>query len=201
MPETILQQNELENLLSESWKISVTFQRELESLDLDFQVLVIENLANHNQVIAGIVKYLTEKKYWGVYVTVNMPAKILEEKFKKQKIDTNQIVFLDGITIQSGGHKEERENFYYVDSPKELTEVSVLTENILKELNGKKFILLDSASTLLVYNQHETVEKFVHSLISKARIHEANAIVLLAKEHKKSLAEYISEFCDKIIEI
>jgi len=125
----------------------------------------------------------------------------LEAKIKGQGIDTNQLVFLDGITVQSGGQKTSKENFYFVDSPKELTELSVLTENILKELKGKKFILLDSASTLLVYNQHETVEKFVHSMISKARIHEANCIVLLAKEHKKSLAEYISEFCDKIIEI
>lgn len=64
--------------------------------------------------------------------------------------------------------------------------------------SGKNFfIIVDSLSTLLVYNDEKLVEKFAHRLSGKARLLNAKAVFLI--NPGKKLIQTISSFCDKTI--
>ena len=65
-----------------------------------------------------------------------------------------------------------------------------------------KFVFLDSVSTLLIYNNLETTERFVHYMINKIR-NMGFFVVLISIDEEKSnkLIPILSQFCDKIIKI
>lgn len=95
----------------------------------------------------------------------------------------------------------------YINSPSELMECILLIEKKLEELQAlpkKKnaLIVLDSVTTVAVYNDSSVVEKFVHVLIGKASSFNASAILLSPDyEESKSLTETIEQFMDKTVKI
>lgn len=88
-------------------------------------------------------------------------------------------------------------------APNELSDCSDFIEKILGNLKGKSpVIVLDSLSTLLVYNDEATVKRFVHSLIGKASAYNASALILgLQDTENEGLAKTISQFVDTTVVI
>ena len=68
----------------------------------------------------------------------------------------------------------------------------------LKKIKDNKFVLLDSISTLLIYNEPETISKFVHFLTVKMRVLNLSVILIGLNENQGFLAE-LSQYCDKTI--
>lgn len=88
-----------------------------------------------------------------------------------------------------------------MEDPGSLSELSLLIDTLCNE-KKIKFIVLDSLSTLLLYNDTKEVEKFAHDLLNKTRKAGVSITILVPKENSKEdiLAE-ITQFCDKEIEI
>lgn len=72
----------------------------------------------------------------------------------------------------------------------------------LKAIEGKKFLVIDSISTLLAYNKAEKIIYFLHALSSALPVLGADAVFIgLKNEESKALQQISSQFCDKVIKV
>tara|TARA_Y100000294_G_scaffold176795_1_gene200239 strand:- start:905 stop:1492 length:588 start_codon:yes stop_codon:yes gene_type:complete len=149
-----------------------------------------------------ILKYLTKKlKLNGIYVTLNIPYSQLQNSLKKHGTDISKLYFIDGISKKTSGKIPKADNCAFTSNPESLTELSLsITE---KSNTGKfKFLFLDSISTLLIYHNSKTIEKFSHYMINKLRNANLSGVIMsLDEENSKKLIPLLSQFCDDCIYI
>lgn len=139
-----------------------------------------------------------EKKLNGIYVSLNIPCHKLSNELKAKGIDLSKMHIVNCI----GGVKKKCTNCN-CSFPRyngSLTELSVI---ITKQINTGKFdfIVLDSVTTLLVYNKTETVERFIQYFVNKVRLLDMEGVILSVEgeEKSKKIIGVLSQFCDKTI--
>ena len=64
---------------------------------------------------------------------------------------------------------------------------------------GKSFLVVDSLSTLLVYNAEKTVEKFVHGLGEKMKELDFKNVFTIRSKTRPEIMDVLIQFCDKVI--
>ena len=138
----------------------------------------------------------------GVYVTVNKPALTIIENCKKENIDHETIIFIDGVSKISETNIVRKNKILYLDNPENLTDLGISVNEAITSLpKNEKFILFDSINTLLVYNDEESVIRFAHFLISRMREWDVKGIIFtLEKSMKTSVFGQISQFCDNVVD-
>ncbi len=169
----------------------------------DYVALVLVNPARYQEASMAIVKNFTNKRGMpGVYLSVNKPVSVLNEAFKKAGIRNELIIFIDAITNIESNMIEE-ENCYYLESPEHLSDISIAISQAIEAIDHKeKFIFIDSLSTLLIYNNPDTIVKFIHFLIGKMRAWNVTGIIMsLKKRGESGIVAEVSQFCDMTIEL
>ncbi len=147
--------------------------------------------------IIKILKSQTEIKNM-IYVTTNKPYSNLITIFKEHKIKYNKIFFIDCISGHVG-IKAESENCIFLDSPQNLTAISIAINESLKNIPEPKVLLLDSLSTLLLYNSAETIGKFSNFLINKIRTYKIQMLLIaLESDTNKDVIQKIESFTDEV---
>ena len=163
----------------------------------------------------SILKILVnQNKFSGIYITVNRPFDSLIQIMKDDFIDTEKIFFIDCITkmapatdkisLNPKNKLERSENCIFISSPSRLTEIGLaLSEALTGMENPKnKFLYLDSLSTLLIYNDLETIVKFVHFLSTRIRLYGIVGIIMcVEKIIEERLFNILSEICDIIVNV
>lgn len=173
-------------------------EKELKGLPENFIVAISTKNENHFDVNKSLVKYLTGKGNTGVYVTANIPYLSLFKELQKEKINTKKMHFIDMIKDTGCGKK----NCICLQGPTDLTNLSIAISKFTEENPEKKFLLLDSFSTLLIYNNLTDLVKFTHSLLTKLRLTGTiGVIVSLEDDLNKKIAGTITQFCDKLIRV
>lgn len=195
------EEEELYELLHPKRKIELALQREFGGLPNSFVVTLVENSKEYSLINVELLKYFLGKGIFGVYVTINKPLADLNETLKRYDVNAENVVFVDAITRMSGGKEPDKKNFYYVDSPDDLIELSIAIEKGVKKISGKKFVIIDSISTLAVYNKEAVIEKFVHSIAGKLHAWKVKGVFVTIEETEKGLINTVAQFCDKIIRI
>ena len=183
--------------------IAETLKEKLDEIPEPFICLVVTPTEKYQSVNFELLKYMVnEKKIPGVYVTVNKPYEVIKRRFE-DFVDTRMVIFIDAVTRASGGKPREEEGVLYIDSPKNLTDISIAISEAAQSIpEGKKFILFDTLSTLLLYNSAGTVARFTHFLIGRMRMWGAEgALLSLEKETGETVISQISQFCDATIYI
>lgn len=164
--------------------------------------LFIIDEANYAQANRELLKhYVNKKKYECVYVTVNKPFEAILDIIKKEKIDHKKVFFIDCIKEITSSGIEGEGNCMFVGSPNDLTNISIAISEMVGRMKGRKKILFfDSLSTLTIYHEHHSVEKFAHFISNKMREWKmAGAFISLKKESDEKLISMLSQFCDKMI--
>lgn len=163
-------------------------------------ILYIINPENYFKKIIGILK----KELKGetlIYVTTNKPYSNLKNLFKKGGVK-GEIFFVDCISKMVLGKsitEEEIEDCIFVESPQSLTSLSIAINESLKHISGKKTLLLDSLSTLLIYNDASTIGRFSNFLINKLNAFDVSVIVLtLESDIDKDIIRKIQSFVDEV---
>jgi archaellum biogenesis ATPase FlaH len=155
----------------------------------------------HLKILKGIIE---EKKFSGIYITVNKPYDALIKYLKEIKIPTENIFFIDAISKSVSQEIKLTENCLYIPSPSHLTDLGIALTQALESMEKKedKFLILDSISTLLIYNDFETVAKFVHFIISRLRVFGlVGLIISVEKILDERMINILMEMCDEVIEI
>jgi len=130
--------------------------------------LMAENSYNEN--VYSLVKMLTEISERICYVTLNRPFITLEKEMKRRNITTNNMFFIDAIT-NTVSKPKETENCSFVSHPGALTELSLEVSKALKA-NEPDCVLIDSLSTLLLYEKPITIARFAENMSTKIRTYE-----------------------------
>ncbi len=182
--------------------IKKTIQNEFEDLPEDFIVTVLSPTKQYSTLNIEILDYLiNDRKMNGIYFTVNKPYEILATILKKNDIDIKKLYFIDAISGVIGKIKSDAENCIIVQNPSALTDLSIcITEACTSKNPG--FLILDSVSTMLVYNNENATVRFIHYLITELRKCKVSGIILsLEKDMEKKIIDNIVTFCDKVIKI
>ena len=169
----------------------------LEHLGKARTALIVVTEKNYQKTLLALVKQASKKTL--CYVTLNKTHASLIELFKKNKISTKNIKFIDGIS-HAIRDVESTEDCTYISSPEAITELSIIVNTHLKY--GFEYLIIDSMTNLLTYTDINTVKKLMKSMIAKINETKTKAtiIALVIPEHNE-LIKAVSTFVDKVVKI
>jgi len=182
-------------------KIDEEFEKKLKDLK-EYVALATIDAKHYQKTNLGIVKHLTDNNIPGVYVTLNKPFGTMQNVFKRNQIDARLVIFIDAVTQTAGGEIEKTDKCLFIGSPDNLSDISVAMDQSVRALPSKeKFVFFDSLSTLLMYNNVETVSRFIHFLAGKMRVWKVKGIIVsLRKKEDKELIDALMQFCDAVLD-
>lgn len=196
-----LTEKQLMDLLSDERKIDLKIEKEFLGLKESYIVLMIVKPKNYSEAILGLFRrFVGKEKIAGVYITVNKSFEKLSSELNFHNIDINNVKFIDMTTMMVGSTPIRAKNVSYLESATDLTELMLLLDKKLGSLRKDNcFLILDSVSTLLVYNEPAAIEKLIHALIGKINKFRARGVIIMvqSKEHEGAI-QTISQFCDKV---
>ena len=147
--------------------------------------------------VAKLVKAAERKNI--VYVTTNKPYNFVMNAFKKKGINTDKIFFIDCISSQAKEKATYAKNCVFINSPQNLTALSIAVSEAVKSIKGSKILFLDSLGVLLIYNDANTVGKFSNFLLSKMRMNDVDAVMLaLESDAEKDVVKQIESVVDEV---
>jgi KaiC/GvpD/RAD55 family RecA-like ATPase len=137
----------------------------------------------HQDLLQALFSFMnTDKNEIWTFVTASNTYKNIAENFRKI-FENKNIKFIDCISRSSGITTIDKE-CSYVESPTMLEKIILQIMNIFKniEQDVEKFLVIDSLSSLVIYNDSEIVREFVSVLMNKARSHNIHIVTILIEE-------------------
>jgi archaellum biogenesis ATPase FlaH len=170
----------------------------LKELDEHTTVLVLVPATDYSELILSTVKKLSGHRV--CYVTLNKTYSSMQDLFKKNKVDMSAIAFIDGITKTINHAPEATEDCIYVSSPGALTELSITITQMLKLKFD--YIIFDSITNLLIYQQSGNISKFMSGIMNKIRETESKAVFysVNTEESSKTVKECCM-FVDHVVDL
>jgi len=167
----------------------------------DNEVLVLSLSGNYKKNMLNVTKDLSSQFERLCYVTLNQQSKELIEKFKAEKIDLNKFSFIDGVT-NTTAQISPAKNCTFITAPNALTEMNIAIMKECKKKKAPSLFILDSLSTLLVYESPSILIEFVHSVVETVKVHKIKiAFTTLNADLNSPLMKDLAMFADNIIEI
>lgn len=152
----------------------------------------------YHQGVLDAVRYFSERFGTGLYLTLNKPCSTLQVSFAKAGVPPEKLVFLDTIT-NTGEH--DTESCRYLGRMRELTDICVQMMRLAAE-KKVRFVVFDSVSTLLLYNDAKSVARFSHAVAEKLRgMGLSGALILVDMEEGKDMAAQLAQFCDAYVKV
>jgi len=193
-------EDKIKDILSKQGKIRIKIEDIFGKLESPFTVLTLVSSNEYTQMQNEILRKFQEQNV--IYITIsNSYTKILSQ-LEKEKISSEKISFIDMISVNRGIEITGEKNIVLIESPTGLTELVDQLEKNLKKTGKNTIVILDSISTMTVYNDASTIEKVIHTMIGKINTNNASAILISSdsKETEK-ITKTIGQFVDKTIVI
>lgn len=160
-------------------------------------VLLSVNPVFYQARVMDALRYFSERFGKGLYVTLNKPSAVLQEAFQRGGLSNESLVYIDSITNTS---EHRTETCQFLGRMRELTDLGIALAKMVseKEVN---FVFVDSVSTLLIYNDSNSVARFCHSITEKLRSLNLPAVLVLVEMvETKGIAAQLAQFCDTYVE-
>jgi len=158
---------------------------------------------NYSDLIQAMFERIKSKpdEAW-VYVAVTKPYDILLKQYGSIN-EIKNLKFIDCISRAAGITKPEK-NVEFIESPTMLEKLSIEIMNIFKEVDPKtkKYLVIDSLSNLIVYNDPDIVTEFFYHIINRTRIKEIHTISLAIED--EGLEKHLNRLVflnDKILKV
>jgi archaellum biogenesis ATPase FlaH len=131
------------------------------------------------------------------YVTVSKTFDYLSKTFKEATQQTN-LKFIDCIS-RAAGISDNHTNCIYVESPVMLEKIILESLNNFKGMKREldKYIIIDSLSALMIYNDSEIIREFISLLMNRSRAENIHIVSILVEEEMDS--SKLIQLNDKII--
>lgn len=146
--------------------------------DKNVIMLFLNDRETLDKEITDILKLVSKMNFVPVYVTSSVPASTITTFLKNSNIKNYKII--DTITNSLyNGINQELDNTIFIDSPADLTRLSMGIDNILRS-SENVFMFIDSITAFLIYNSEDEVLKFVHytSSVVREKNHKVIFIIL-----------------------
>ncbi|DAC71752.1 MAG TPA: hypothetical protein DSN98_08755 [Thermoplasmata archaeon] len=131
------------------------------------------------------------------FVTVSKTFDYLSKAFKEGTRNTN-IKFIDCIS-RAAGISDVSTNCTYIESPVMLEKMILEILNNFKGMKRDldKYIVIDSLSALMIYNEPEIIREFISLVMNKSRAENIHVVSILVEEEMDS--NKLIQLNDKII--
>jgi archaellum biogenesis ATPase FlaH len=150
----------------------------------------------YNEVVLTNIRHLAKKNVG--YITLNKTFEALKETFKAEGVAVENITFVDAITKTIKNVPSQIDGCYYVSSPAALTELSVAVSKLLN--HRFDYIVIDSVTNLLVYQNRAPVGKFLSSIANRTRESGSRTVFYaLEADRQEELITECSMFVDKVL--
>ncbi len=158
---------------------------------------------NYQDLIQALFERIKNKpdESW-VYLTVTKPYQNLLNQFPFIH-EIQNIRFIDCISRAAGISKSTK-NVIFVESPAMLEKIGLEIMNSFKEIDPKtkKYLVLDSLTNLIIYNDPEIVTEFFYHMINRTRARDINSISLaIEEEGMENCLNRLVYLNDKILKI
>ena len=180
-------------------KAEVNIAEILEGLEKPI-VLALIDPVRYQDALVELVKYFTTKTPRGIYVSLNKPFAVLSKALDKAGVHTGSLFFVDAITNVPSA--SEGPVASCLGSGVGLSNLCIGISKAISRFSEDKFLLLDSLSTLLIYNDAKAVAKFSHLLTEKMRRWGISGSLLTVEMNaERDVVSQLAPFCDKVLKI
>jgi len=137
-----------------------------------------------------------------VYVTITKPYHLILRQFGNV-IEQSAITFIDCVS-RAAGIQTDDDRCYFLDSPSQLEQLILIIVNNVKNTgeHQQPIVVLDSLSTLSLYNDGLLVTEFFSHLLNNLNLYNTHTISLCLEEE---MNEYMSKMLylknEKIIKL
>lgn len=128
----------------------------------------------------------------GVYVSLNKTQKSTEKMLKKSGVSTNRLFFIDCVT-----EEKARDDVLHI-APDQLELLSTAISSFIDDIPGRKFLIIDALSTLLIYNNENSVAKFAKEVTGYASDNDVKVIAFSPETKGEQLLDKIFNFFDDV---
>ena len=158
---------------------------------------------NYQELIQALFERIKSNpdEAW-VYVNVTKPYQSISNQFPFIT-EIKNLRFIDCISRAAGISKNTR-NVTFIERPTMLEKIGLEIMNTFKELDPKikKYLVIDSLTNLIIYNDPEIVTEFFYHIINRTRANNINAISIAIEE--EGMEGYLNRLIylnDKILKI
>jgi len=127
----------------------------------------------------------------GIYVSLNKTQKSAEKALKKARINTKKLFFIDCTSEKSS------DDIIHV-APTQLGKLAYAIDCFVKEISGKKFLLIDALSTLLIYNSEDKVAGFAKAVTDFCSQNNVDVVALTPTAKGEELLNKVFNFFDEV---
>jgi len=152
----------------------------------------------HNDLLEAIFNSMhrNTQDIW-TFITVSKTLNYLTKTFKEISRIPN-IKFIDCIS-RAAGISDNSNNCIYLESPGMLENLILETLNNFKsqKCDIEKYIVIDSLSALMIYNDQELIREFISLVLNRSRAENIHVVTILVEEEMDS--NKLIQLNDKII--
>ena len=159
--------------------------------------------SNYSDLIQALFERVRSKpnEAW-VYVNITKPYDLLLKEFEFIG-EINNIRFIDCVS-RAAGITKAGDNVIFIESPTMLEKLVIEIMNVFKEVdpNAKKYLVIDSLTNLIIYNDPDIVSEFFYHIINRTRTKDIHTISLAVEE--EGLEGYLNRLIylnDKILKV
>jgi len=170
----------------------------IKELESNRAILLLVPGIDYGEITTSLAKQLSRGTV--CYFTLNKTFSSLLSNFKRHGVKTDNLLFVDAISKSMREVPDQAEQCYYVSSPGALTELSIVLSKVLR--HNFDYIVFDSLTNLLIYQEREPVAKFISNFVNRAGASNTKMVfyALNMLQHADIIQE-CSMFVDKVIDL
>lgn len=173
-----------------------TIRRGLERINKVDSSLLIVDATLFNDAVLAVLDVLDVPT---IFISLAKPASTYLSMIEKNEINPEKIFFVDCST-QAIPSKIRTENVLFIQNPADLTSIGISVSQFLEVVPGKKAIIIDAVNTLKIYNNENTVLRFIQFLIRKVKLYNAKLVVIASRSKDDALIDKMVPFFDEVIQ-
>ena len=160
-------------------------------------VLYAVPAADYLNEVAKVVKANGKSNI--IYVSTNRPADNITKVLKGYGAETENIFFIDCASHKACTQYDGTGKCICLESPSDIMGISIALTEASASSEGSKIVLLDSVSTMLIYNSEEVICKFFNFMINKMRVNDVSSVLfVLSTDMEKTAIKTIEMFVDEV---
>jgi predicted PP-loop superfamily ATPase len=182
--------------------MAVDLLREIENNKF---LLILMEEKEYLSKLEEIIKSVEKTKTKICYVCMSKPYTDVKEDLRGNEIDTGNFFFIDVLTSHYKT-PEPVENCIFIAEPTDLTAIRIAIRKAVEEKQCS-VILLDTVSTLLIYQENHSILKFTHHLLMEGKQENVKKLFIVLKgdtislEENQRLVKDLEMFADKTIDL
>lgn len=147
-----------------------TFSIPLEEIDLGSVVMMEHSADQYFAANTQMIKQLLDQDYVGVYISFQRPFSNIKQMLSNEHIDIDRIKFIDAASALTGEQQITDSHLITIDEQLAVDDLVRAVYTSLESIpNDKKFIFIDSLTTITLYKPLSETMRFSEFLVSTVK--------------------------------